>query len=54
MGQTKAAVIESKSRDELNEMDMPVDMKAGEAINNDLDDTEDDAVFVQEDLPGMS
>ena len=51
MGQTKAAVIESKSRDELNEMDMPVDMKAGEAINNDLDDTEDDAVFVQEDLP---
>ena len=51
MGQTKAAVIESKSRVELNEMDMPVDMKAGEAINNDLDDTEDDAVFVQEDLP---
>jgi len=51
VGQTKAAVIESKSRDELNEMDMPVDMKAGEAINNDLEDTEDDAVFVQEDLP---
>merc|ERR1712169_111164 len=49
-GQTKAAVIESKSRDELNEMDMPVDMKAGEAINNDLDDTEDDAVFVQEEV----
>ncbi|WP_083273021.1 RNA polymerase sigma factor RpoS [Alteromonas confluentis] len=51
MGQTKAAVIESKSRDELDEMDMPVNMKAGNTNTADIDDDTDDSVFVQDDLP---
>ena len=51
MGQTKAAVIESKSRDELDEMDMPVNMKAGNTNTADMDDDTDDSVFVQDDLP---
>ena len=51
MGQTKAAVIESKSRDELDEMDMPANMKAGDTNIADMDDDTDDSVFVQDDLP---
>lgn len=51
MGQTKAAVIESKSRDELDEMDMPANMKAGNTNTADMDNDADDSVFVQEDLP---
>jgi len=51
VGQTKAAVIESKSRDELDEMDMPVNMKAGNTNTADIDDDTDDSVFVQDDLP---
>jgi len=51
VGQTKAAVIESKSRDELDEMDMPANIKAGDTNIADVDDDTDDSVFVQEDLP---
>ncbi len=51
MGQTKAAVIEAKSRDELDEMDMPANMKAGQTNTADVNDDTDDSVFVQDDVP---
>ena len=49
MGQQKAAVIESHSHQD--EMNMPVNMKAGEVITETLDDAAGDAVFTQEDHP---
>ena len=51
MGQQKNAVIEPNSRDDLNDIDMPADMKADASVNDDLDEGNEDIVLTQEELP---
>lgn len=51
MGQTKNAVVESKSRDELDDMEMSANVKAKATLNENADDDNEDIVLPQEELP---
>jgi len=50
MGRSNKA-LESKSQDDLEVIDMPADMKADEALTNDAELENDDAIFSQDDQP---
>ncbi|AEA96819.1 RNA polymerase sigma factor RpoS [Alteromonas mediterranea] len=50
MGKSNKA-LESKSQDDLEVIDMPADMKADEALTNDAELENDDAIFSQDDQP---
>ncbi|RDV27942.1 RNA polymerase sigma factor RpoS [Alteromonas aestuariivivens] len=50
MGQQKNAVIESSSSDNLDDIEVPDNLKAGDNLDTDLDDT-DDVLFTQDELP---
>lgn len=51
MGQTKNAVVEPKSRDELDDMEMSANVKAETTLNEEADDDNEDIVLPQEELP---
>ncbi|WP_218311601.1 RNA polymerase sigma factor RpoS [Alteromonas antoniana] len=51
MGQTKNAVVEPKSRDELDDMEMSANVKAEATLNENADDDNEDIVLPQEELP---
>ena len=51
MGQTKNAVVEPKSRDELDDMEMSANIKAQATLNENADDDNEDIVLPQEELP---
>ena len=51
MGQTKNAVVEPKSRDELDDMEMSASVKAENTLNEEADSDSEDIVLPQEELP---
>lgn len=51
MGQTKNAVVEPKSRDELDDMEMSASVKAENTLNEEADNDSEDIVLPQEELP---
>ncbi len=51
MGQTKNAVVEPKSRDELDDMELSASVKAENTLNEEADNDSEDIVLPQEELP---
>lgn len=50
MGKSTKA-LESTPQDDVEVIDMPADMKAGETLENDAELESDDAIFSQDDQP---
>lgn len=51
MGQQKNAVIETTSHDDLNDIEMPADLKAENTADEELDDNNEDLLISQDDTP---
>lgn len=51
MGQQKNAVIETTSQDDLNDIEMPAELKAENTADEELDDNNEDLLISQDDTP---